>query len=255
MALAEGLLQASVCEAKDITITRRTTSTLKSLQQRGFEFSVDNAEAVKDADAIFLCVLPQQLDIALSQIKSSIVLEKQMVVSVVTGVHTQVFRNALGEELRIVRAMPNTAMKVGASMTCLSAVNATEEDKRIVQNIFDTMGQCIWIAEDMMSAATALCACGIAFFLRTIRAASQGGVEIGFHAHDALRIASQTAFGAAKLLIENKSHPEEEIDKVTSPKGCTIAGLNEMEHQGLSSAFIKGIKLSSTMAGNLYKQS
>ncbi|MGZ3852165.1 MAG: pyrroline-5-carboxylate reductase family protein, partial [Flavisolibacter sp.] len=124
----------------------------------------------------------------------------------------------------------------------------------LVQDLFNTMGQSIIINEDMMSAATALCACGIAFFLRTIRAASQGGVEIGFHAHDALKIAAQTAFGAAKLLIANQTHPEEEIDKVTSPKGCTIAGLNEMEHQGLSSAFIKGIKLSSDIASNLYKQ-
>jgi pyrroline-5-carboxylate reductase len=117
------------------------------------------------------------------------------------------------------------------------------------------MGQSIIIEEEMMSAATTLCACGIAFFLRAIRAASQGGVEIGFHAGDALRIAAQTALGAATLLTENKTHPEQEIDKVTSPKGCTIAGLNEMEHQGLSSAMIKGIKLSATIANNLYKQS
>ncbi|WP_121355407.1 pyrroline-5-carboxylate reductase [Flavisolibacter nicotianae] len=254
MALAEGLLQAGRCKAGDITITKRSAASADSLKARGFSVSFNNAEAVQGADAIFICVLPQQLDIALSQLASSIDLEKQLVVSVVTGAHTQVFRDKLGDRLRIVRAMPNTAMKVRASMTCLSAVNATQDDKNMVQAIFDTVGQCIWIPEDMMSAATALCACGIAFFLRTIRAASQGGVEIGFHAHDALRIASQTAFGAAKLLIENRTHPEEEIDKVTSPKGCTIAGLNEMEHQGLSSAFIKGIKLSSNIANNLYKQ-
>lgn len=253
MALAEGLLQAKVCQAPDITITRRTATALESLQEKGFTTSTNNAEAIKGADAIFICVLPQQLDKALEELQPVINLKKQLVVSVVTGAHTSVFKTKLGEEIRIVRAMPNTAMKVGASMTCLSAVNANEEDQQIVQSIFDTLGQCIWIAEDMMSAATALCACGIAFFLRTIRAASQGGVEIGFHAHDALKIATQTAFGAAKLLIANGTHPEEEIDKVTSPKGCTIAGLNEMEHQGLSSAFIKGIKLSSVMAGNLYQ--
>lgn len=255
MALAEGLIEAKVCAAGDITVTRRSEAALETLRARGFAVSTRNAEAVKSADAVFICVLPQQLDAALTQLKSSIDLQTQLLVSVVTGAHTQVFREKLGEGLRIVRAMPNTAMKVRASMTCLSAVNATDEDKAMVQNIFDTMGRCVWIAEDMMSAATALCACGIAFFLRTIRAASQGGVEIGFHAHDALKIAAQTAFGAAKLLIENGTHPEEEIDKVTSPKGCTIAGLNEMEHQGLSSAFIKGIKLSSNIAGNLYKQS
>lgn len=255
LALAEGLIEAKVCNVTDITITRRSEAALENLSQRGFTTSTDNAEAIIGADAVFICVLPQQLDAALTQLQSSIDRQTQLVVSVVTGAHTSAFREKLGQDLRIVRAMPNTAMKVRASMTCLSAVNATDEDKAMVQNIFDTMGQCIWIAEDMMSAATALCACGIAFFLRTIRAASQGGVEIGFHAHDALKIASQTAYGAAKLLITNNTHPEEEIDKVTSPKGCTIAGLNEMEHQGLSSAFIKGIKLSSNIAGNLYKQS
>ncbi len=254
MALAEGLIRAHACDAADIIITRRSASSLASLAEKGFHVSTDNAGAIENADAIFICVLPQQLDEALSQLKPAINLQKQLLVSVVTGAHTQVFRDKLGADLRIVRAMPNTAMRVGESMTCLSAVNATQEDIAMVENIFNTMGQSILINEDMMSAATALCACGIAFFLRTIRAASQGGVEIGFHAHDALKIAAQTAFGAAKLLIANKTHPEEEIDKVTSPKGCTIAGLNEMEHQGLSSALIKGIKLSSTIAGNLYKE-
>ena len=255
MALAEGLIRAHACAAADIIITRRSASSLASLAEKGFHVSTDNAGAIANADAVFICVLPQQLDEALSQLKPAINLQKQLLVSVVTGAHTQVFRDKLGADLRIVRAMPNTAMRVGESMTCLSAVNATQEDIAMVENIFNTMGQSILINEDMMSAATALCACGIAFFLRTIRAASQGGVEIGFHAHDALKIAAQTAFGAAKLLIANKTHPEEEIDKVTSPKGCTIAGLNEMEHQGLSSALIKGIKLSSTIANNLYKQS
>jgi len=254
MSLVEGLIRANVCKPSDITITRRNPNSLKELAKRNFKTTSDNAKAIEDADAIFICVLPQQLDEALSQIKSTIDLKKQLVVSVVTGAHTNVFRNVLGDKLRIIRAMPNTAMKVGESMTCISAVNATQKDIALVQGLFNTMGQSIVIAEDMMSAATALCACGIAFFLRTIRAASQGGVEIGFHAHDALKIAAQTAFGAAKLLIANQTHPEEEIDKVTSPKGCTIAGLNEMEHQGLSSAFIKGIKLSSDMANNLYKE-
>lgn len=198
-------------------------------------------------------MLPQQLDAVLEELKPAIDPGKQLVVSVVTGAHTSVFRNVLGDDIRIIRAMPNTAMKVGESMTCIAAVNATEGDVQTVRNLFDTMGQTIIIQEDMMSAATALCACGIAFFLRTVRAASQGGVEIGFHAHDALMIAAQTAYGAAKLLIANGTHPEEEIDKVTSPKGCTIAGLNEMEHEGLSSAFIKGIRTSANMANRLYK--
>jgi len=89
-----------------------------------------------------------------------------------------------------------------------------------------------------MIPATALCACGVTFFLRAVRAASQGGIEIGFHSHEALPLAAQTARGAATLLLSFNNHPEMEIDKVTTPEGCTISGLNEMEHQGFSSAMI-----------------
>ena len=94
--------------------------------------------------------------------------------------------------------------------------------------------------------------CGVAFFLRAIRAASQGGIEIGFHPEEALLLAAQTAKGAAGLLLSQGRHPESEIDQVTTPRGCTIAGLNEMEHQGFSSALIKGILLSASKAETLY---
>ena len=92
----------------------------------------------------------------------------------------------------------------------------------------------------------------MAFFLRSIRAASQGGIEIGFHPEDALTMAAQTALGAAALVLRAAAHPEGEIDNVTTPRGCTIAGLNEMEHQGLSSALIKGLIVSARAAEGLY---
>lgn len=255
MALAEGLAESGTCKKQEITLTKRNAKALTELQKKGFKTSLSNTEAIKNADTIFVCVLPQQLNELLEEIKPAVNTKKQLIVSVVTGAYTSVFKTILGDQTRIIRAMPNTATKVRESMTCLSSSNATQKDINMVQSLFNTMGQSIIIEENMMSAATALCACGIAFFLRTIRAASQGGVEIGFHAGDALKIAAQTALGAAKLLTENKSHPEQEIDKVTSPKGCTIAGLNEMEYQGLSSAMIKGIKLSADIANNLYKPS
>jgi pyrroline-5-carboxylate reductase len=255
LALADGLIKSKNCSVDDITLTRRSLITLALLKEKGFRLTTNNAEAIKTADIIFLCVLPQQLNYVLDEIKDSLDAEKQLIVSVVTGVHTSdISERLIKTRVRIVRAMPNTAMRVNTSMTCLSASNATSSDIQLVQQIFNTMGTTIVINEDMMSAATALCACGIAFFLRSIRAAAQGGVEIGFHARDAITIAAQTALGAAQLLLQNGSHPEEEIDKVTSPKGCTIAGLNEMEHQGLSSAMIKGIKLSANMANELYKK-
>lgn len=254
LALADGLIKSGNCQAADITVTRRSAAALEGLQQKGFSVTTSNAEAVSNAAIIFLCILPQQLNGVLNEIKEAVDAENQLLVSVVTGVHTDDIRQLLETDVRIIRAMPNTAMRVNSSMTCLSAANATPADMTLIQQIFNTMGTTIIINEEMMSAATALCACGIAFFLRSIRAASQGGVEIGFHAQEAIQIAAQTALGAAQLLLQNRSHPEEEIDKVTSPKGCTIAGLNEMEHQGLSSAMIKGIKLSANIAKELYKK-
>ena len=105
-----------------------------------------------------------------------------------------------------------------------------------------------------MLSATALAGCGIAFFLRAIRAASQGGTQIGFHSEEAMLLAAQTARGAASLLLETSGHPESEIDKVTTPRGCTIEGLNEMEHHGFSSALITGIVTSNAKAATLFKK-
>ena len=116
------------------------------------------------------------------------------------------------------------------------------------------MGQTLIIDEEQMASATALCACGVAFFLRAIRAASQGGIEIGFHSDEAFTIAAQTARGAATLLLDNDAHPEAEIDRVTTPMGATIAGLNEMEHQGFSSAMIKGITTSTEKVARLFNK-
>ncbi|MDH5597551.1 MAG: pyrroline-5-carboxylate reductase, partial [Cyclobacteriaceae bacterium] len=110
--------------------------------------------------------------------------------------------------------------------------------------LFGYIGKTLRIEEELMQAATVLGASGIAFFLRYIRAATQGGIQMGFHPADAQLIAMQTAIGAASLVFEKNRHPEMEIDKVTTPRGCTIEGLNEMEHQGLSSAVIKGLMAS-----------
>ena len=137
-------------------------------------------------------------------------------------------------------------------MTCLATNTDRLADLDRAKSIFDAVGVSIVIDEEQIVPATALCACGIAFFLRCVRAASQGGIEIGFHPDDALKLAAQTALGAASLVLRQGSHPEREIDAVTTPRGCTISGLNEMEHQGLSSALIKGIVMSARKAGSLY---
>lgn len=254
LSLAKGLVEKHYCRAADITLTRRSLKSLNAEAAAGFNISDNNRLAIFNADIIVLAVLPQQLKKVLEEIAPSIVPEQQVVVSVVSGVSCVDVRKELGNNVQVIRAMPNTAIAIGQSMTCIASDNASQESIEEVERMFETVGAVVTINEDLMTSATALCACGIAFFLRSIRAASQGGVEIGFHAHDALKMAVQTAKGAADLLLLTHSHPEQEIDKVTSPKGCTIAGLNEMEHHGFSSAFIKGIKLSALKAGGLYNE-
>lgn len=254
LSLAKGLVKADIFRAAQITLTRRNIAALASLKEGGYQTTGNNAEAVKNADIIVLAILPQQLNKLLDEIKPSIDPAKHLLISVVSGVNCQDVRKHLGLDVQVVRAMPNTAIAIGQSMTCIATDTASDENIKLVTSLFDTVGVSIQINEELMTSATALCACGIAFFLRSIRAASQGGTEIGFHAHDALKMAAQTAKGAADLLLQLASHPEQEIDKVTSPKGCTIAGLNEMEHNGFSSAMIKGIKTSAEKAGVLYKK-
>ena len=254
LSLARGLVKNTYCKAADITLTRRNLSAMAAEVQEGFQVSDQNGKAIVNADIIVLAVLPQQLNAVLEEIAGNIDAKKHLVVSVVSGVSCSDVREKLGSEVQVIRSMPNTAIAIGESMTCMASDNATKQNIEEVKRLFETVGAVVVINEDLMTSATALCACGIAFFLRSIRAASQGGVEIGFHANEALKMAVQTAKGAAELLLQNQSHPESEIDKVTSPKGCTIAGLNEMEYHGFSSSMIKGIKLSALKAGGLYKE-
>ena len=252
LSLAKGLVKTNYVNASQITLTRRNLVYLKSYETDGYHIGGDNKSAVANAEVIILAVLPQQLNAVLDEIKSKIDTKKHLVISVVSGVSCAAVREKLGDDVEVIRVMPNTAIAIGQSMTCMASDNASTQNMAEVKKMFETVGSVVKINEDLMTSATALCACGIAFFLRAIRAASQGGVEIGFHADEALKMAVQTAKGAADLLLHNATHPETEIDKVTSPKGCTIAGLNEMEHNGFSSSLIKGIKLSALKAGNLY---
>jgi pyrroline-5-carboxylate reductase len=254
LSLAKGLVKAGICKPEQITLTRRNLEALAPYAESGFITTSNNSKAAKKADIIILAVLPQQLDKLLDEIKPGLKSEKQLFVSVISGVSCEDIRKQLDLNVQVIRAMPNTAIAIGDSMTCIATDTGTVKNVNLVKSLFDTVGITLQINEELMTAATALCACGVAFFLRSIRAASQGGTEIGFHAHDALKMAAQTAKGAASLLLQLSSHPEQEIDKVTSPKGCTIAGLNEMEHNGFSSAMIKGIKLSAEKAGDLYKR-
>lgn len=251
MALARGLVMSKKYTKDQIILTRRRKRNVEAIIEEGYQATQSNADAVLDANIIVLAILPQTLNEVLDEIKENVTHE-QLIITVISGVTTKNIKDYLQMNIPVVKAMPNTAISIRESMTCIASKTTDYKNIEKTDELFQTVGDTVVIDEGQMTAATALCACGIAFFLRFIRAASQGGTEIGFHSHDALKMSVQTALGAASLLRINNSHPEDEIDKVTSPKGCTIAGLNEMEHQGFSSALIKGITVSNDKAGSLY---
>ncbi len=240
-AIAEGLISSSFAAPQDILITKRNIKTLHSLQEAGVNVSDNNEEALQFGEIIILAVKPFQVGSILDCLKHLFDEQKHVVVSVVSAVTVAEIANSIGKEVTVIRAMPNTAIAIQQSMTCLAGNKVVLDIKTYVEDLFKQLGAAVWIDEKLMDAATVLGACGTAYAMRYIRANIQGGIEIGFDAATANLIAAQTVKGAAELLLKKKTHPEQEIDKVTTPKGCTIAGLNEMEHQGFSSSLIKGI--------------
>ncbi len=253
MAIARGVVRSGRFPPGRVHVTRRDPDHLRELAYEGHPTGASNPEAVEQAEVVILCVLPQQLDPLLEEIATYLDPDRHVVVSTVSGASISAMRRNLGDRIPVVRAMPNLGVQIRESMTCIAADPVSEGALPLVEEVFGCVGETIRIGEDQVTPATALCACGIAFFLRAIRAAAQGGNEIGFHADEAIRMAAQTAKGAAEILLENRSHPEMEIDKVTTPNGCTIAGLNDMENRGFSSALIRGIVTSSERAAVLYR--
>jgi pyrroline-5-carboxylate reductase len=258
-AIARGLVRARHLPAEEVRLTRRHEAPLKPLAAEGFATGTDNRAAVKEAATVILAVQPQQLDALLDEIRGDLDPGRHVVVSVVSGASVDSILSRLGVDVPVVRAMPNVAIAVGASMTCLAVAAGQRHDRleaalERAGAIFDCVGSTLRIDEELMVPATALCACGVAFFLRAVRAAAQGGIEIGFHPQEALDLAAQTARGAATLMLESREHPERGIDTVTTPRGCTISGLNELEHRGFSSALIKGILTAERKARGLYAE-
>lgn len=240
-AIAEGLIKSKFILPQHITVTRRNVDALKSLKALGVNITSDNKEAIQKSNVIIVALKPYNVKEAIEGLKENLQSSKHIVISVVTGVFLEDLRSIIDHGVPIFRAMPNTAIAIQESITCLCHQGASNEQVNYVTELFSQLGISINIDEKLMDAATVLGACGIAYALRFIRASTQGGIEIGFDAKTANLIAAQTVKGAAELLLKLNRHPEEEIDKVTTPKGCTIAGLNEMEHQGFSSSLIKGI--------------
>ncbi len=237
--IAQGLLSKG--NITRLYLTRRNTSALHSFENTpNTIITSDNAQAVEHSDVIILAIQPTHVKEVLTEVKPFIK-ENHTIISTITGLSLADIALELGNEIPIVRAMPNTAISVGKSMTCLCCNLSGKKRISIAETIFKSLGDTLEINENLMQAATVVCASGIAFWMRLIRASTQAAIQLGFEAEEAQHLAMHTCYGAASLLITNGNHPEQEIDKVTTPRGCTIEGLNEMEHQGLSSSLIHGM--------------
>lgn len=253
-AIARGLAKGTIFKASDITCTAQSQATLDKMQAINADFvlSRNNVEAARGADIIVIAVKPWRVEMIIDEIKPVLDLNKQIIVSVAAGItfhqlHTFLMKNMDFDCLAtptIFRIMPNTAIEVLSSMTFVSAMNASEEQTDLIIRIFNELGNAMLVEERLMGAGTALASSGIAFALRYIRASIEGGVELGFYPKQAQEIVVHTVKGAVDLLLENKSNPEMEIDKVTTPGGITIKGLNEMELSGFTSSVIRGLKAS-----------
>jgi len=239
LSIAKGVLHSN--GATSMYMTKRNVASIKEYESYGnVTVTSDNREAVQNSDILIFAVQPGHFAQILENIKD-LLTEKHVIISTITGFSIAKMESILGTENYLIRSMPNTAISVGKSMTCICANKIGAKRIDLAKAIFNRMGHSLEIPEEQMQAATVICASGIAFWMRLIRATTQGAIQLGFDAKEAQELAMHTCNGAANLLIESGNHPEEEIDRVTTPMGCTIKGLNEMEHQGLSSSLIRGI--------------
>lgn len=239
-AIAKGIVASGLLEAQNISITCKTDEELAPLKPFGFDCTTDNCAACAGADIVLLALKPWLVLGILDKMKHALP-ANALLMSVASGVEIAKLEEVVGQGKAIVRIIPNTAASVRESVSALCCKNTTPEQEEEAMTIFGKMGLALKVDEQMIPAITALASCGIAHALRFIRAAMEAGIEMGLTAQQSAEIAAQTAKGAAQLILTNHSHPEVEIDKVCTPKGVTITGINDLEHAGFSSAVIKGI--------------
>lgn len=243
-AIARGLAKGSIIATTDICVSNPSTGKLDALKAEfpAIHVTTSNVEAVHEADIILLAVKPWFIEQVVKELPLDT--EKQMLVSVAAGILFEQFGSWVGEQMTIFRVIPNTAISQLESMTLIASHHASKEQEQLMLDIFNEMGLAMLIPEKQMAATTALTSCGIAYVLKYIQTAMQAGIELGIYPKDAQKMVAQSVKGAASLILNNDTHPSVEIDKVTTPGGITIRGINELEHNGFSSAVIKAMKVS-----------
>jgi pyrroline-5-carboxylate reductase len=249
-AIIRGLVKGSLFKAEDISVCDVNQDILNVLKRDipGLNTESDSYNSVPDADIILVAVKPWLVDNVIDRIKFKMDYGRQILVSIAAGIDIAALNKFLkkhpGEDLipAVFRVIPNTAIAIRKSVNLVVTENASEEQKDLLLRIFNELGTAVLLEESKLAAGTALTSCGIAYLFRYVRAAVQAGVEMGFYPKEAQNMVVETMLGAAELLKTGGENPETEIDKVTTPGGITIRGLNELEANGFSNAVIKGIK-------------
>lgn len=202
---------------------------------------VDNSEAVKGADIIFVCVKPQVVAEVMKEIRDN-VHDKQLIISVAASVPTEMIERALEKNVAVVRAMPNTPCVLGAGMTALCKGKfATKQDLETATQFFDAVGRTVIVDEKHMDAVTGLSASGPAYIYIILESLAEAGVKVGLPRDVATLLAAQTTMGAARVVLETGDHPALLKDAVTTPAGCTIDGIMELEEGKLRVTLIKAV--------------
>ena len=239
----QGLVKGQYFENEDITVSDPNVQVLEKYKALGVNVTTDNAMAAEQADIVCVVVKPWLVETVLRGIKPVLAPQRQLLIVVAAGVSSQSVEEWLGLNCPpLFLVIPNIAIAQMQSMTFIVPVGASKRDTQTILDIYNEMGGTLITDEEHLPAGTTLASCGIAYAMRYIRAASEGGVELGFKADDAKKIVLQTLRGAIELLEETGLHPEAAIDLVTTPQGVTIKGLNEMERAGFTSAVIRGLR-------------
>ena len=242
-AFAKGLINAGLVDAASLTVADVDTARLKLLaSEMGVNTTSDNAAAVRGADVVLLAVKPAIITAVLlgvaGEIKAS-----QLIVSIAAGVKLQSIESALPEGTSVIRAMPNTPSQIGVGATGFSRGKAvTDAQAEIARTIFDAVGLSVEVPEKSLDAVTGLSGSGPAYVYLMIEALSDAGVRVGLTRDVSVKLAAQTVMGAARMVLETGDHPAQLKDRVASPGGTTIAGIDALESAGFRSALISAVK-------------
>lgn len=251
-ALLTAIARSTHCTFTNIRATVKHTHRAALVsEQLGIKVTTNNAEAVGDARVVLLCVKPLYVQPVLQEIRSAL-REDALVISIASAVTTQAIESTLGKQVAVVRAMPNTACRIGQGMTALCAGRfATAEHLAEAAALFNLTGRTAEVEESMMDAVTGLSASGPAFIYTILEALAEGGVRVGLPRDLATTLAAQAALGAASMVLETGTHPAILKSEVTTPGGCTVEGLLELETGSIRATLIRAVDITTRKASTL----